>query len=284
MLHSPPSLGSGAAFANKTCQVEWNGSGWVHDTAFREAAVARKRRPVTRIEAEAARPTKLPKKRPRTPARAPEPASSGGAAKEPPARRRSSKSIEGGSSTYLVTADCVYDGLGLQPTAKHYITTELRKTRREVMSTLPDSVTSMLGSCVWVRWDTEKRWRGMYLPALVISPFDVGGETREGILHEWLTTYLDCRARGCPERMHHLVYWYQHGWSDSKNFKAFSTVEGGKIYSFEHGIARNWHRQFAEKIDNPQIHDTLTEDEDNVFRGINQMMVDQGLVRGLRGG
>ena len=82
----------------------------------------------------------------------------------------------------------------------------------------------------------------------------------------------------------HLVYWYQKGWSEQKDFKAFSLVAKRRIVPYHEGIERNYDKILAEKLDGPSKHDLLTEEEHKLLNGIELMKQDQNLAKADREG
>ena len=83
----------------------------------------------------------------------------------------------------------------------------------------------------------------------------------------------------------HLLYWYEEGWSKSKHFKAFSLVRKEAIISYEEGMAQGWDKPpFSNKVDDPFTYGMITEKEDDILRGIKQMIQDQGMEMNERGG
>ena len=56
------------------------------------------------------------------------------------------------------------------------------------------------------------------------------------------------------------------------------------IHTFETGIAQGWDAPFSEKISDPLTYGMLTEEEDDILRGISQMQEDYKLPEDCRGG
>ena len=71
------------------------------------------------------------------------------------------------------------------------------------------------------------------------------------------------------------------GWKKSNDFKAFSLIKKEDVFSYDKGIAQGWDNPFATKIEQFGL---LTEQEDNIIRGIGQMKKDIELPKHQRGG
>ena len=71
------------------------------------------------------------------------------------------------------------------------------------------------------------------------------------------------------------------GWRKSNDFKAFSLIKKEDVFSYDKGIAQGWDNPFATKIEQFGL---LTEQEDNIIRGIGQMKRDIELPKHQRGG
>ncbi len=76
----------------------------------------------------------------------------------------------------------------------------------------------------------------------------------------------------------------QEGWSNSKGFKAFSLMEKDTLFPYEHGIDQGWDKPFAKKLENPMTYGMLEQTEDDILRGIQQMMDDEKRHKNERGG
>ena len=162
--------------------------------------------------------------------------------------------------------------LGDNPTESHCITESLRMSRFDVIESLPQEMQQKFFECGWI-FDPKKK---LHCPVLVLSPFSI----KDGsIIEEWLKKYHTFTDN--MERMPYLIYWYQAGASSSKDFKAFGLVPKGDIIWYDLGIQQKFHSPFEEKINSSQ---TLTRVEDDIMRGINQMMEDSKLSKEKRGG
>ena len=81
-----------------------------------------------------------------------------------------------------------------------------------------------------------------------------------------------------------MVYWYEQGWSrgEQKTFKAFSFVKREKIIDYKLGLTRGYHTPFEDDFKKSAYE--LTQTQDNIMRGIRQMMEDSKLNKAKRGG
>ncbi|KAL9190132.1 hypothetical protein ACHAXT_007343 [Thalassiosira profunda] len=273
-----------ASFETRRCEVEWNNDGFIRHTSFRVAG-RRKRKRVDKSfkdEAPAKSPSKpRQKKQKRQTKQKQKKLPQRGKAKPPPKASESASEVSPAPEPEPEQEqEPEYDptrGLGPHPHAEHPITTALRCTRDEVMATLPTQMREQFVDCCWVSWE------GSHRPALLLSPFEVSG--KQGIVDEWLSTYLSYKKSGNLAQMPHLVYWYEEGWSSSKDYKAFSLVKRGQIYPFGKGSAIGWDKpSFVNKIENPFAHGELTQQEDDLLRGIEQMKEDHMHPKQFRGG
>mmetsp|Transcript_16905 Transcript_16905/g.36475 ORF Transcript_16905/g.36475 Transcript_16905/m.36475 type:complete len:705 (+) Transcript_16905:176-2290(+) len=246
------------SFSTKTCEVEWDKDGTIHHTRFRQTPPTRKRKKVDRTITTF---TDTPKKRPRAPRR-----------KSSKSKKLSWRTTESTSTNTTVTTP----GLGPFPSKPHFITEQLDTTREDLISTLPIEMRTLLGHCCW------SPWKGAYRPALILSPFEVEGGNG-GIAEKWLSAYMTYHSKDISQ-LPYLLYWYEEGWRQCKNFKAFSLVKKELIFSYETGIAQGWHTPFSEKMMDPHRYGMLTEEEDDILRGIQQMHEDQQLPNDCRGG
>mmetsp|Transcript_18243 Transcript_18243/g.32943 ORF Transcript_18243/g.32943 Transcript_18243/m.32943 type:complete len:758 (-) Transcript_18243:365-2638(-) len=278
------------SFSTKRCEIEWNNNGVVYDTCFRVATGGRERRKrkkkkdgdgnaAVRIRNMSMKKLKRKKEEKRaaidniTVSKPNKPARD---KSKPKKSHRQAKTVLANVAT--VSSNTNIDaslGLGMHPNESHYITNELCITRKELISTLPEEMRRMFNCCCWVIW------KGMYRPALSLSPFEVTGN--RGIVEEWTSTYV--ANQSFLSQLPYLVYWYEEGWSNSKDFKAFSLVRKEKLFSYDKGVAQGWDEpSFCNKVDDPFRYGMLTEEEDDILRGIKQMKQDQGLETNERGG
>jgi hypothetical protein len=195
-------------------------------------------------------------------------------------------------------------GLGPNSSKSHYITDKLACTREELIASLPDEMKRKFNDCCWVSW------KGLHRPALILSPFEVTGDS--GIVEQWTSTYLSYKKDGNLSQLPYLIYWYEEvrrrhgicctllnnrlhltlkcydclqGWSHSKDFKAFSLIKKADLIPYGIGLSQGWDKPpFANKVDDPFTHGTLTEQEDNILKGIKLMNQDDALPKDSRGG
>ena len=157
---------------------------------------------------------------------------------------------------------------------KWSIFNDLKMTQEEIEESLPNSVREIIHECCWVEWE------GSHRPVLILSPFDLSGDV--DIVKEWIKNYKT-HLRNLSE-LPAMVYWYENGWSrgENKTFKAFSLVKREKIIDYDEGLIRGYHRPFEDEFQ--KFAYELTMIQDNIIRGIRQMMEDSKLAKAKRGG
>ncbi|KAL7545528.1 hypothetical protein ACHAWF_008869 [Thalassiosira exigua] len=252
------------SFSTMRCEVEWHGNGIIIDTEFR-VAKRRARNKIDNSMYEAQ--TKQVKRSQGT--------NDGSMISKNESEIFHSNNAE--KQKPQKTSNPTKYCLGLHPDQPHYITDKLQLSREKIISTLPSEMISILGNCCWVPWKSVQR------PALCITPFDLKGNS--GILEEWVSKYVSLQRQGLVSQMPRLVYWYEEGWSTSKDFKAFGFVGKEKLFPYEIGVANGWLRpSFCKKVTNPFEHGMLTEEEDAILIGIKQMERDSVLPKSCRGG
>ena len=253
------------SFANRTCDVQWKNDSRVYHTVFREASSKRVRKKPKLVVMDSSRVMKCMQKSPVN--------------ITPPKPKLPTMQHEQNQSNMKQCTKCptksvlgsAHDSiLGSDHSRDNYITNELGMSRITIIASLTQEMQSEFFNVGWAEWN------GKGCPLLILSPFSIGDGP---IIEDWVRHYSKCK--GVPNKIPHLVYWYQRGWSESKDFKAFSLLKRESIVSYEVGIQKGWHQVYSEKIDMGQ---ELSMQEDELIRGISLMMADHKLLKEERGG
>ena len=236
-------------FDTKSCEVEWNGKGMIYKTKFRPASKKRKRKP-SQKRRDIVDYTLIARKSVQKP------------------KQETKDAMDSGQSSEDKTEQY-----------QHHITDTLGMTKEEVLFSLPELMRERFHDCVFIEW--KKGNVKCHRPAFIISPFDLSGS--DGMVEKWVQVYRKAKEKGLGS-MAYLVYWYEEGWSESKDHKAYSLTEEGSLVSYEDGMNLGYDKPtFYNKVldffDSP-----LTDQEDKVLRGIEQMKIDQDLRKDCRGG
>ena len=133
------------SFSTMSCEVEWNNNGIIYNTTFRKVG-PRKRKKVDKSITSAA--DDMPKKKRCTASNKKFKSIEQEATSSMPTKvsgRRIGTKKETSSNTKSMTKK-------QNSNARHYITDELKTTREDILSTLPEGMTSMFHDCCWVLW------------------------------------------------------------------------------------------------------------------------------------
>ena len=259
------------SFARKTCLVEWKKNGKVFDTVFREACAKRTRRKPEDVLLTSPPANNLPKKKKQ---KVKSPIGNLSPAIELQTKNKPVSSVQSGPMKSMFGSFELDETIlgGDDPMEVHFLTEALNMSRIDIIESLPREMQQQFFECGWVL-DRKKQ---LHCPILVLSPFSI----KDGnITSEWLRKYRASVEN--MDKMPYLVYWYQAGSSNAKDFKAFGLVQKEAIIWYDSGIEQKFDSPFEEKINSFQ---TLTRLEDDVMRGINQMKEDSKLPREKRGG
>ena len=133
------------SFSTMSCEVEWNNNGIIYNTTFRKVG-PRKRKKVDKSITSAA--DDMPKKKRCTASNKKfksieQEATSSKPTKVSGRRIGAKKEISSNSKSMTKKRNS---------NARHYITDELKTTREDILSTLPEGMTSMFHDCCWVLW------------------------------------------------------------------------------------------------------------------------------------
>ena len=251
------------SFANWTCDVQWKNESIVFHTVFREASSKRARKKPKLAVMDSPRMNKCKQK---SPLAITHPKPKHATMQQEPNQPNTRQQCTRHPTKSVFESPHLYDSiLGSNLNGSNYITHKLGMSRKTIIASLTKEMQSEFFDVCWTKWN------GHGCPLLILSPFSI----KDGpIIEEWVRQYINCK--GVLNKMPHLVYWYQQGWSESKGFKAFTLLKRGLIVSYEVGIQEGWDQVYSDKIAMGQ---ELSMQEDALIRGISLMMTDQKLLK-----